>query len=317
MSIPQFGMTMRLRGLVLALALLLSGPVVAQVSRPTVLHGCQIQLGDVTLEIPDNGTVTPRAGDLVIAFIGYGDHVSRPTEIMAIDTPAWAARGWTLITNTARVGTFNLRVAAYWTIANSSPSADDTVLTFSQVFQHNSGGCLVSYDAGTFNATNPIAQFDVASAATLAGGTALTGTFDRTPASGSQLLFFGKTFGEPLWGFSDPSPGWTKLELPGPTEEGGNQTSYTAGALATNGNGYGSDFGNTSPAHDQNGGVTIVALEIQAASGGGTPPPPPPIPPSGGTGGGGGGGGGATLLELILLGAALCSTRGKLAWRLS
>jgi hypothetical protein len=240
-----------LRGLVLAVALLLSTAVVAQVSRPSVVQGCQIQLGDSAIEIPENGTVRPDAGDLVIALIGYGGS----TEIVAIDTPAWAARAWTLITNTPRVGTYNLRVAAYWTIANGSPSADNTVLSFSQSFQDWSGGCLVGYDAGTFDAANPIAQFDVASAATLPGGTAVTGTFDRAPAWNSQLLFFGKAFGgNPLWAWSDPSPGWTKLELPGPTDEGGEQTSYMAGALGTNGSGYGSDFGRPSSGDDQNGG---------------------------------------------------------------
>ena len=304
-----------LRGLALALALPLSSVAVAQVSSPTVLQGCQIQLGSSALAIPDNRTVTPDAGDLVVAFVGYGGS----GQITAIDTPAWASRAWTLITNTAGVGTSNARVAAYWTIANGSPSPDNTVLTFSRSFADNSGGCLVSYDAGTFDTANPIRQFDVASVATLAGGTALTGTFDATPAWNSQLLFFGKAFGEPLWFWTDPSPGWTKLEIAGPAEEGGNQTSYTASALGTNGPGYGSDFGRPSAGDNQNGGVTIVALEIQVA-GGGTPPtptPPTPTPTPNPMAPSGGGGGGAAFLDLMLLAGALYSARRRHVVRLS
>lgn len=207
------------------------------------------------------GTVTPSANALVILLIGRragGGGSSTATPVQ----PSWAAQAWTAIVNTATVGTDEVQADMWWTIAVASPSAAQVTTNFSGNGFAVATGALWEVASG-YHATTPIRQYKTASAATLAGNVALTGTFDSTPLSSSQLIEQGWASGWNSQALADPSSGWTKNIG---TDEGSGQTSYVASAVGSNGTGFGGDFANSTPTQDHNGGAWFIAAEIQEAS---------------------------------------------------
>lgn len=247
-----------MRALLTLVALLLCAPAFAQLSAVSYLQQMQVDHmgGNTTRTIPESGNVTPTANALVLFGCTFASDASRT--VSSIDTPTWATGAWTAGPISTAVGSGFVRIFWYWTIATASPSADNVTVTLSAAPSPGFGCGLVQFATG-YNTTTPIRQSKAATAATLTGGVALTGTFDSTPVSTSRLIMLGHGEGEPRWGFSDPVSGWTKTF---PDEEGSNRTAYFAHADGSNGTSFGGDF---SDSEDSTGGAAWLALEIQAA----------------------------------------------------
>jgi hypothetical protein len=256
-------------------------PAFAQVSAPTVLAYLHVEGdtdGDITT--PEAGNVTPTANALVVLGCQWGANGGSgfPVTRGSIDTPTWATQAWTLAeVSSTSFGASDSEVAIYWTFASASPGADNTTLTISGGFGEAQGsGCgMVEYASG-FDTGTPIRQAEsTGTAATLAGGTALTANFPMAPLSTSQLFAIGRATPDAQWGLSSPVTGWTKLGNPGGGngEEGFSQTSYMATDDNSTAVAYGGTFGDATPSRDQEDGAAFAAIEIQAAAAGSAAPP--------------------------------------------
>lgn len=237
------------------------------VATHTLLRSQQLlTTGGASLLSPESpNTVTPTGSALVILTAQWceASGATTPTPVQ----PSWANQAWTEIDVTPVVGTSNMQVGAWWTLAVASPSAAAVTINFSgSGFNGTGAGCTLTEYASGFDTSTPIRQTKVASVTELLDGATLNGTFDSTPNSGSELMQVGMATTGTFQFFTVPVSGWTKST---PTDdsspvgdEGASQTSLLAWADGANGTGFGARFGETT-AHDQPTGAVILAFEIQ------------------------------------------------------
>lgn len=222
--------------------------------------------GSATYTIPEAGNVTPTANALVLCFIFWGS--SDNSTVSSVEQPTWASQAWTQGGISTGVGDRFSKVALYWTIATSSPSADNMLITMSTANNWQIGAGLWEIATG-YHTTSPVRQTKLAedgstrvgSGTSPTPGNELTGTLDQTPNSGSLIILLGKAQQQNNYNFCDVISGFTKT---GPaTEEGGGQVSIIATAAGSNGTSFGGDFGDTG--QDQVSGCVWMAAEIQEA----------------------------------------------------
>jgi hypothetical protein len=200
-------------------------------------------------------------GDLILVSLGSSSGSGANSAISSF-TSSFAVRspGWQVAVDSGSIGSAFTRGVWYYAIADGSGTGFVTATWAASGALR--GGAVRRMPAGSFDPDNPFRQVKAVTAASVAGSTELLGTLDDAPLAGSRIVAFGyASTGGGFAGsqlFAIRRNGWEWIGPTPVTEEGGNQTNYSAHNVEDQT--FGGSFGTS----DHTGGGVFIALEIQA-----------------------------------------------------